>query len=329
MENNLDLLIETVIKLSEHITYDEIVKFINADRYISEFKTFFQPYPFTTENISGYIKLFDLKDKSLLTVGSSGDQAINAILRGCEDITVMDINPFAKYYFYLKKAAILSLNYKEFCEFFCYKYYNGIKCNPQVFNLKSYNKLKEILRNLDEESFLFWDTLFTKCKGKNIRRTLFKCDEVGLRVLKKVDPYLKNRLLYNKTKSKIANINPKFIKGDIFKIKLHRTYDNIFLSNIGTYNTQQKLKDLIDVLSMNLNDEGKLLICYLYNTFKDTKYYNKWPEIYDLDKLYKLFAEYITDFKSFKGICDIMFSDRSVKDSVVVYQKGVGNRCKQ
>ena len=35
-------------------------------------------YKFTTENISGYIKEFDFKNKSLLTVGSSGDQVINA-----------------------------------------------------------------------------------------------------------------------------------------------------------------------------------------------------------------------------------------------------------
>ena len=54
-------------------------------------------YPFTTENINGYIDMFDLKDKSLFTVGSSGDQAINAILKGCKDITVLDINPFTKY----------------------------------------------------------------------------------------------------------------------------------------------------------------------------------------------------------------------------------------
>ena len=64
--------------------------------------------------------MFDLKDKSLLTVGSSGDQVINASLKNCKDITVLDINPFTKYYFNLKKAAILTLKYEEFCKFFCY-----------------------------------------------------------------------------------------------------------------------------------------------------------------------------------------------------------------
>ena len=43
-------------------------------------------YPFTTENIAGYIDYFDLQDKSLLTVGSSGDQIINAAFKGAKDI---------------------------------------------------------------------------------------------------------------------------------------------------------------------------------------------------------------------------------------------------
>ena len=53
------------------------------------FKTHYL-YPFTTENIDGYLDLFDLKDKSLLTVGSSGDQVINALVMGCEDVTLYD-----------------------------------------------------------------------------------------------------------------------------------------------------------------------------------------------------------------------------------------------
>ena len=77
-------------------------------------------YPFTTENISGYIDEFDLKDKSLLTVGSSSDQVINAAFKGCRDITVLDKSVFAKEYFYLKKAAILKLNQEELFKFLCY-----------------------------------------------------------------------------------------------------------------------------------------------------------------------------------------------------------------
>ena len=55
------------------------------------FHTFDKMYPFTTENISGYIDNFDLEGKSLLTVGSSCDQIYNASLKGCKDITILDI----------------------------------------------------------------------------------------------------------------------------------------------------------------------------------------------------------------------------------------------
>ena len=54
-------------------------------------------YKFTTENISGYIKEFNLKNRSLLTVGSSGDQAINANFYGCNYVTVVDLNRYTKY----------------------------------------------------------------------------------------------------------------------------------------------------------------------------------------------------------------------------------------
>lgn len=34
---------------------------------------FTKVYPFTTEKLSGYFPVMDLKDKSVFTVGSSGD----------------------------------------------------------------------------------------------------------------------------------------------------------------------------------------------------------------------------------------------------------------
>ena len=106
---------------------------------LSEYGKFFWIYPFTTENINGYIDLFDLKDKSLLTVGSSADQAIIANLKDCKDITILDINPLTKYYFNLKKAGILTLGYEEFCKFFCYIDYPKVfKYNYDTFNIESY-----------------------------------------------------------------------------------------------------------------------------------------------------------------------------------------------
>ena len=68
---------------------------------------------FANENIKGYIKRFPLEDKKLLTVGSSADTVINASLYGCKDITLYDICPYVKYYYDLKIASLLSLNYNQ------------------------------------------------------------------------------------------------------------------------------------------------------------------------------------------------------------------------
>ena len=83
-------------------------------KYLEDFSKI---YTFTTENISDYMKYFDFDGKNLLTVGSSGDQILNSFLCGARDITLYDINPYAKFHVYLKIASILSLNYNEFINF--------------------------------------------------------------------------------------------------------------------------------------------------------------------------------------------------------------------
>ena len=103
----------------------------------------FSIYPFTTENISGYIDKFNLCNRSLLTVGSSSDQVINSILYGCKDVTLIDINSYSKYYYYLKVASILCLDMDEFFFFLRYKNYpKNFKDNYAVFDLKIFDKIK-------------------------------------------------------------------------------------------------------------------------------------------------------------------------------------------
>ena len=173
-------------------------------------------YPFTTENINGYMSNFELRDTSLMTIGSSLDQVINALLLGCRDITVVDICPFTKFYFYLKKSAILNLDYEDFFKFFCYKDYPKVFIdNKEVFNLEIFKTLKPTLRLLDYESYLFWDELFTVYSPIKIRHRLFNMDEYRKDFLKELNLYLCNEDYYYKTKDIIMKINPNFIIDDI------------------------------------------------------------------------------------------------------------------
>ena len=90
---------------------------------------------------------------------------------------------------------------------------------------------------------MFWDTLFDVCESNEVRRKLFTNDEDRVSVVKGMNTYLKDENNFNETKIKIGNINPKFIKGDIFKLKLEKKFDNIFLSNMGQYYSLEKIKN--------------------------------------------------------------------------------------
>ena len=283
-------------------------------------------YPFTTENIAGYIDYFDLQDKSLLTVGSSGDQIINAALKGAKDVTLLDINPYAKYYYYLKAAGILELNLTDFNEFFRYNDYPKVfKYNKKVFDKASYKKLKSTLKSLDNDSYLFWDELFDMYQPDHIRFSLFSNDEYGTSVLGKSNLYLQSENTYDEAKTKLKELRPEFINEDIFKSNLTKNYDNIWLSNIACYLYQDKIKGMTDKFADKLAVDGKLLISYLYSIDMNTEYDDDWSPIYDLKNDLELLKEYSPIFHFFKGVNGIKHNDDDIKDSVLIYQKKKDN----
>ena len=195
-----------------------------------DWQSFFNIYPFTTENIAGYINLFDLKGKSLLTVGSSCDQILNAILMGCSDITLLDINPFVKHYYYLKICAILELDLNNYLAFFRYKDYpNVFDDNKEVFNIDTFNKIKDTLRLLDYEAYLFWDELFQTYSPLIVRDHLFSMDERQNNVIIGSNYYLQNSKYYKLLKKNIMKVRLLFINDDILDFESDKQYDNIWL----------------------------------------------------------------------------------------------------
>ena len=202
--------------------------------YTNTFK-FSTIYPFATENISAYLPLFDLKDKSLFTVGSSGDQALNAILCGASDITIFDICPFTREYFYLKRAAIETLTIVDFLKFFCYKKFPfSFTDNKRAFDIDLYLQVREALQKYGDIQY-FWDELFKKYSGVVIRKQLFNMDENKYKLIKRINNYLNSNDNYNDLRNIIDKVNVKFVQGDIFKDEIIGTFDNILLSNLSSY----------------------------------------------------------------------------------------------
>ena len=236
-------------------------------------------------------------------------------------MTVLDINPYTKFYYYLKAAAIIVLSKNEFCDFFRYKDYPKVfKDNNNFFNKEYYEKLKITLRLLDYESYIFWDELFNTYSGKQIRNKLFSMNEDRTYVIEETNLYLNNQN-YEEIKNKLKRVNPNFIIGDIFKEELPESYDIIWLSNIGTYLSRHFLKIMIDKMDKILKNDGTLLISYLYQTISTTKYQEDWKLIYDLEKTLMVLKKYNPEFVSFKGVKGIKFDIDDIKDSILVYKK--------
>ncbi len=70
--------------------------------------SFNKVFPFTTENIGGYIEDLKVENKSVLTVGSSIDQALNSLLFGADRVILYDINPNTYQFLQTKKDIILN-----------------------------------------------------------------------------------------------------------------------------------------------------------------------------------------------------------------------------
>ena len=275
-------------------------------------ESFFKIFPFATENIAEYIKLFNLDNKSLLTVGSSGDQAINAILCGATNITEVDINPFAKYYYYLKMASILCLDMPTFLEFL--KYHNYFDTsqeseNNQVFSKSTFDKISDTLRSIDSDSYEFWNTLFSEFGSIRIRNGLFHADNRSA-VLKKCNLYLSSHLLFDETKSKIRRVTPNFVTSDICAYDTDEKYDNIWLSNLASSLKPRNRILLLNHLSKNLNSDGQILMEYLY-LYKD--YY---------ELTYRKSREYSSSNIEKVSTCVAPDGNlASEKDAVLIYRK--------
>ncbi len=120
-------------------------------------KIFDNVYPFTTEEIASYFPILELKGKSVLTVGSSSDQAFNALLLGAKNITVYDINENATRFGKLKKDIIINtqsrkqmydkvLRIKEVPLSQDVFSFNSLKyMNTYMASQKSYSKLRKLL----------------------------------------------------------------------------------------------------------------------------------------------------------------------------------------
>ena len=218
-------------------------------------------YRFSNERLQDYGEYFVNRNK-ILSVISSGDQILNAILNGVKDIDAFDISVFPKYFLYLKIGAIKSLSREEYLNFFCDTNYSA----------EDYDDMYERIReNLDEEIKEFWDGLFDFFDWQDIyNSTLFSSEPYFTSTAIEQNRYLKNDESYNRLRDSINDVNINIYEGNIFDLvnSLNNRYDLIYLSNIFYYNDANDYRELLGKLL--LTDNG-ITITYLYRVNEKIK----------------------------------------------------------
>lgn len=230
----------------------------------SDFGPISKCYLLTTENIRGILKNDDLRGKTVLSVAGSGDQMVNAYAMGASNVTCFDINYLSAYQLKLKRAAIITLNYQEYLNFFLAE-------NGQQLNYRSFQEMK---RELDPETINFFDQLYSQYKEEEIFKKLYYPFQTNLEKMKKMNLYFEEDT-YCKVSSILKDKPIKFLNSDITKLseKLDgEKFDKIILSNISQsieniydHDELHQYRTLIRRLSKNVNNGGSIQAGYIYD----------------------------------------------------------------
>lgn len=265
-------------------------------------------YPFTSENIAGYMRDLNLTGKKVITVTGSTDHILNAILQGATEITTFDINPLTKPYMDLKISALKNLSYEDFIKLLLFE--------------SNMNLDYSIISSLDmpDESKMFWlEQLSTfKNNGNELRNSsLFNTKYFNPNSKLWQNLYLE-KSKYNLLKQQIKDANITFINASLKDLKVDEHFDYMFLSNISDYlslmyscDTLKKYRDLLIEFQKRIDI---IYFAYLYDIGNS----NPRTEIDNLNKVKEIFLNFQqVNFKS-----ALEGSSQEKQDGVLILKRG-------
>ena len=223
-------------------------------------------YVTSTEYLSQYMKDMDLRGQKLATVGSSGDQFFQALLQGCEDITIIDANPYTKVFVDYKKALFMNTDYETML---------SLINTTKFFDWRTYAKISH---DIPKSSRTFWDALMLEQhESGNENYSEFDKNMISRQLTHPqrllLCDFYNDEKTYNQLQSILRNENfsLKFKTADIFDFPrtLKEKYDLIMLSNIFGYHSvgedKIKFEKLVDKLyNKHLNPGGSIQVQYGY-----------------------------------------------------------------
>jgi S-adenosylmethionine:diacylglycerol 3-amino-3-carboxypropyl transferase len=289
-------------KVNAYIDYLLAIRSLNKRRYSKYFKL----YPFTTENIKGYMQDLKLENKKVLTVTGSFDHSLNAILLGCRDLVNFDINKLSYYMAELKIAALKELSLNEFLSFFNID-------NSNALDYKIFEKMKY---RLNIKVLTFFELMYKKNYMHDLFIHKYKIN-LDLNIYLTQDNYLKLKDVINEVKI-------TFITSNIINLhkKTNEKFDYIFSSNISDYLKNIYHRDYLsrfslfiqNKLSKLLKKDGTLMCAYIYD-YKLNKS-NPRTDIDDHEKRELYFKKEKFSIKKFNSVISPL-----AKDAVIIYRR--------
>lgn len=263
-------------------------------------------YPFTSENIAGYMEDLDLTNKKIITVTASSDHILNAIAQGALDITTFDINPETRFYMELKLAGVKRLEYEDFLKIFL------------LDNSMSLNK--EIIMSLitSRDCQYYWEEKYRENKNNGL---LLKKSSVFYRKYFNTKSKLKQNIYLNKSKyqqvqKRLEEVKINFINTDLKNLHLKGEYDDMFLSNISDYISLMYQEHPLEQFAKKIYELSEnvktIYFAYLYDIGNSNR-----SEIDDIERVKRVFPT--LQEKRFPSALE---KTEGKKDGVLILKKG-------
>lgn len=235
-------------------------------------------YLTSNEQLDKYLPMLNIAGKKIATVGSSGDQILNALYYGCKDITFIDGNVLAEAYIEYKMALIKALSFDEF------KYV--LIEDKSAFDFKVYQKISHYLsgavRQFFDEIMLMQDSVEFGTLEYYETFNDFKIFHSIINNLPHTEfsEFYHSKDAYEKLKNILfaGDFKLKYITSRLedFPSRLNEKYDVILLSNIYDYVSRLKFNPVLKSLyKNNLKSGGVIQFQYL---FEDSIFVKKRPK---------------------------------------------------
>ena len=221
-------------------------------RNFSGRSAYLRTYPFSNENLKALFEKIDVKNKNVLTVGSSGDQALNAIFYGAKKVTLADFNIYTQIFVELKMALIQTLTYKQFV--------HAINNRGGFFGAAFYKKCSHLLSPRVQ---IFWDTIMLEGLKNEIEK-FFVYDMENYSVFyQRQSEYETLQKILKERKFELEFVCDNVVNfPEIFTEK----YDLILLSNVYDYfwgtrgEGKQFMDSVLKLYKKNLNRGGMIQV---------------------------------------------------------------------